>query len=143
MLDLSADLVRVYVEKSIERIKPFSDEILGATVTGIGTTQARSTAELVPCETHAAFDLIASGRTWTEAVSRKRPVSLCSRGVVDFTVRTRVYLDQAGLRHETPVAAARNQNDLTGISSDLARILDPIVIPFAKRQYQKKKPQAL
>jgi hypothetical protein len=143
MADISADLLRIYVEKPIDRVMPISDEVLGASVTGTGTTHARATAELVPCESHAAFDLIAAGRTWTEAVSRKRPVSLWSRGVIDFTVRTRVYLDQAGFRNEPPVAAARNHMDLTGISSDLARILDPIILRVAKRQYEKSKPQAL
>ena len=143
MADISADLLRIYVEKPIERVQPFADEILGASVTGLGTTRARATAELVPCETYAAFDLIAAGRTWTEAVSRKRPVSLCTRGVVNFTVRTRVYFDRAGFRNDTPIAAARNQTDLTAVYSDLARILDPIILRVAKRQYETSKPQAL
>ena len=141
--DVSADIVRLYVDKPIDRTKPVVDCILGTRIRGTGCTKAQATAELIPCDELAAVDIVVVGRTWTKTVGVNKSVTLCNDGIVDFTVRTRLSIDGNGIRNETPVAMARVQTFLTGLSADVPHVVNPLVRRVARRQYDKNKPEAI
>ncbi|REJ93223.1 MAG: hypothetical protein DWQ35_10730 [Planctomycetota bacterium] len=102
------------VDRSQEGIR---DSVLGTSLIIDAKTKAEVTADVVPNEERAAFQLLLTGVVRTDAVGFNRGVTIYSTGRSTISGRKMFFLDENGLSTEPATARARTNNHIDGISA--------------------------
>ena len=117
-VQLSEEMLKTAIETEIEEKVPVHEVILGTTMVGQAEMKGRVSLDLVPCETHAAFDILLAGTTLSKNVGYNGPVTVYSDGVTSVDGRKRVLVDSLGISSRPARAACQTTSTINDIAAN-------------------------
>jgi hypothetical protein len=121
-LRISRDFLEDYVERSVRRIKPVRDCILGARITGESETRGRTRLALQPASGRLLGTILFDGTVRSRTTGRKGPVILHNVANSMFHAQKRVVMDDGGVRVGPATASVSTDLDLLGVGTTLPRL---------------------
>jgi hypothetical protein len=140
---MSEPLIAVGVARSVDRVEPVYDVILGANINGTGHTVGYVTAQLVPSAETAIIDSLFNGTTYSRTVGRKDTATVHSAGTTNFQARKRIFVDAYGIK--TVPATAGAVTHTTTLSVDAGRggiLIGHIADRIARQRVAESKSQS-
>jgi len=108
-----------------ETKKGIRENILGTSLTIDAETTAQVSADVIPNDDRAMFQLTLSGVITSDAVGYNRGVTIWTKGTSDFTARKSFYIDENGVSADRATAKARTKTKVTGLAAK-RRIIERI-----------------
>ena len=136
-VQLSEAMLKTAIETEVEEKVPVHEVILGTTMVGEAEMKGRVSLDLVPCETHAAFDIMLAGTTLSKNVGYNGPVTVYSDGVTTVDGRKRVLVDAMGISSRPARAVCQPTSTINDIAAN-----SNLIRNIAWRKAQKTQPQA-
>jgi hypothetical protein len=133
MVDASARFVAAGMRLPLDYVQPIRDQILGASITGVGHTMGIMDAELVEDPQHAAIRLQVTGRTDLQTIGRQRRVTVWGDGVTTFTAEKTLTVDRFGFSEGVSESHAESDNWPRRIAAP------PLVRCLAWRRVQRQR----
>lgn len=141
-LQVSARFLDAGLTQAIDQPTAVRDRILGTSISGSARTRGRIRLHLAPDPDRALLELVFGGALNSKTVGRNGPVQVYSRGTTIVHSRKRLVFDAHGLRALPTEAQATTKSSTTGLSTNVPRLLDPLVRKIAVKQLRQKKGQA-
>ena len=119
---VSRQFLEDYVERTVRRTKPVSDNILGARISGESDTRGKTYLELLPGTGHLLGKITFEGTVHSQTRGYKGPVVL--HQVSDSTFRSSklISMDEKGLRVSRATTHAPTNLKTVGIDTSLPRL---------------------
>ncbi len=136
-VQLSEQMLKTAIETDVEEKVPVNEVILGTTMVGEAEMKGRVSLDLVPCETHAAFDIMLAGTTLSTNVGYNGPVTIYSDGVTTVDGRKRVLVDAMGISSRPARAVCQTVSTINDIAAN-----SNLVRNIAWKKARKAQPQA-
>ena len=114
---LSEDMLRTGVDQDVDRSTGVSEVILGTSLRGSARMQGQVTLDLLPGTNPAIFDVVLTGKTFTNNVGRNRSVTIRSSGVTYVDGRKRLLLDDQGVAGQYAQASCRTNSTIHSVSA--------------------------
>jgi hypothetical protein len=115
----SASLLRAAVEQTVSRTVPINDYILGASVQGTATTEARLSLAMVENPRRAELRLLMGGSAFSNSTAYSGRVSIFTSGTTSIDASKLVYMDDEGLHLQPAIASCYTNSNINGVSARL------------------------
>jgi hypothetical protein len=116
-VQLSEDMLKAGIENEVDETLSIHEDILGTIMVGEAHMQGRISLDLVPCDTHAALDILLAGTTDTTNVGYHGQVTVYSDGVTTVDGRKRVLVDAFGVTSRPARAVCQTSSTINNISA--------------------------
>jgi hypothetical protein len=136
-VQLSEQMLKTGMETEVDETAPVHEVVLGTTMIGEAHMQGRVSVDLIPCDTHAAFDVVLKGTTKATNAGYHGQVTVYSDSVMTVEGRKRVLADGNGVN----AGPARVQCQTSSTINDIAANLN-LIRNIAWNRAESLKPEA-
>lgn len=140
-VQMSAEMIARGMSERINRLKPVRDYILGTSIRGTGQAEGEVTVQFIPNEKYALLEAVSSGAVFSRTVGYNGPVRIYSLGTTPFHARTRLIVDERGLRASGSEVAARTSTKTTGVGTR-KKLFSRVIRHFAWKKIHQQQGQA-
>jgi hypothetical protein len=140
---VSAELLAAAAAQDVHDTRHVTDVILGTTISGPATTDARLSARPVSSGTGPArIELLLQGAVYSDTVGRNGPVRIYSTAQTPFSAVKTVLFDQYGIRHRSACTSATTCSDIHCIQPVRGGVGSGLVEKIAWKRASRQKGQA-
>jgi hypothetical protein len=136
-VQLSEEMLKTGMESEVDETQPVHEVILGTTMVGEAHMQGRVSVDLIPCDTHAAFDVVLKGTTKATNTGYHGQVTIYSDSMMTVEGRKRVMANGNGVS----ASPARVQCQTSSTINDIAANLN-LIRNIAWNRAESMKPEA-
>lgn len=119
---VSREFLEDYIERTVQRTKPVSDNILGARIAGESDTRGKTSFELLPGNGRLLGKITFDGTVHSQTRGYKSPVVLHQVSESTFRSTKLISMDEKGLHVSRATTDAPTNLTTTGIDTSLPRL---------------------
>jgi hypothetical protein len=138
---VSRELLSQRVQRSVRRLVPVNDMILGTRLHGWATVIGTTEVTLMPSESQAVIEVTFAGTIQSQTVGFHHPAVLSSAGETWFHARSRLVLAADGISAVPSTAVARTRSTTTHLRTTLPGMRGRIAERVALRRVNELRPE--
>lgn len=139
LLRVDGEMVRAVLNRDVDETTEVRDNILGTRIRGTSQTTGQLSAELVPSDDEAVFDLGFSGAAESLTTGYNGPARIRSAGTTTLDAHTRLSINASGLSAAKVHTDASTKTKTLSVSSKRDGLFGRFITKIARKKVAERK----